>query len=98
MRYVKMKRILVIAFAAVFLTCTACSYKFAMDAIIDHFGEDVQVYAHNMTSFRIIVNTAVSHVLFNWIFGFGGKVRIKSPENVKNQYAELVHSVASNIE
>lgn len=69
-----------------------------MDAIIDRFGEDVQVYAHNMTSFRIIVNTAVSHVLFSWIFGFGGKVKIKGPEDVKTQYAELVRSAAEAID
>ena len=69
-----------------------------MDAIIDRFGEDVQVYAHNMTSFRIIVNTAVSHVLFSWVFGFGGKVKIKGPEDVKSQYAELVRSAAEALD
>ena len=33
-----------------------------MDAIIDRFGEDVLVYAHDMTSFRAIVNVATSHI------------------------------------
>lgn len=65
-----------------------------MDSIIDRFGEDVRIYANNMDSFRIIVNTAVSHVFYSWVFGFGGKVKIKSPQKVKTNYAELVQKIA----
>lgn len=65
-----------------------------MDSIIDRFGEDVRVYANDMNSFRIIVNTAVSHVFYSWVFGFGGKVKIKSPQKVKTNYAELVQKIA----
>lgn len=33
-----------------------------MDSIIDRFGEDIATYANDMTSFRVVVNIAVSHV------------------------------------
>lgn len=62
-----------------------------MDAIIDRFGEDVTTYANDMTSFRAVVNIAISHVFYSWVFGFGGKVRIKGPENIKTEYEEMLH-------
>ena len=61
-----------------------------MDAIIDRFGDDVQTFANDMTSFRAVVIIAVSHVFFSWVFGFGGRVKIKSPEGVRNQYADMI--------
>ena len=57
-----------------------------MDAIIDRFGEDVQTYANDMQTFRAMVDVSVNHVFFGWVFGFSGKVKIKSPKEVKNQY------------
>lgn len=66
-----------------------------MDSIIDRFGENVSVYANDMESFRIIVNTAVGHVFYSWVFGFGGKVKIKSPQKVKSDYAEMVQKAAA---
>jgi Predicted transcriptional regulator len=69
-----------------------------MDSIIDRFGEDVTVYANDMESFRIVVNVAVSHIFYSWIFGFGGKVRIKSPAKVKEDYAVMVRKATDCIE
>ena len=64
-----------------------------MDAIIDKFGKDVKVLANDMKSFRVIVNTAVGSVFYSWIFGFGGKVRIKAPDDVKENYKQMVLDV-----
>ena len=47
--------------------------------------------------FRVIAEIAVGKVFFNWIFGFGGKVRIKAPDNVKKQYEEQVLKAAELI-
>lgn len=69
-----------------------------MDSIIDRFGENVKVYANDMESFRIIVKVSVSHIFFSWIFGFGGKVKIKSPASVKDDYAQMVKHAAACIE
>lgn len=57
-----------------------------MDSVIDRFGEAVQTYANDMETFRAVVDVAINHVFFGWIFGFGGKVKIKSPEGVKEKY------------
>lgn len=61
-----------------------------MDAIIDRFGPDVKTYACDQKSFRVIADVAVGTVFYNWIFGFEGKVRIKSPQDVREQYKERV--------
>ena len=61
-----------------------------MDSIIDRFGEDVTTYAYDLESFRAVVNIAVSHIFYSWVFGFGGKVKIKGPTEVKEKYAEML--------
>ena len=69
-----------------------------MDAVIDRFGEDVSVYAHDMTSFKAIVNVATSHIFYSWVFGFGGKVKIRNPKSVKEAYIELLNETFNNID
>lgn len=69
-----------------------------MDSIIDRFGADVTTYANDMTSFRAVVNVAVNHVFFSWVFGFGGKVKIKSPADVKQKYADMLRMAVDTIE
>ncbi len=69
-----------------------------MDSIIDKFGTDVTTYANDMTSFRAVVNVAVNHVFYSWVFGFGGKVKIKGPEDVRKKYMEMLLSAVNNIE
>ena len=69
-----------------------------MDAIIDKFGTGAKTYAYDMTSFKLEVNVAVNHVFFGWIFGFGGKVKIKSPIEVKEQYSDMIKKVSENID
>lgn len=69
-----------------------------MDSIIDRFGEDVTTYANDMTSFRAVVNIAVSHVFYSWVFGFGGKVKIKGPDIVKEKYAEMLNAAVRGLE
>lgn len=68
-----------------------------MDAIIDKFGKGVKVLANDMKSFRIIVNTAVGSVFYSWLFGFGGKVCIKAPEDVKEQYRQMVEKAVYSL-
>lgn len=61
-----------------------------MDSIIDKFGIDAKTYAYDMTSFRLTATVAVNHIFYSWVFGFGGKVRIKSPESVRQAYFEML--------
>lgn len=69
-----------------------------MDSIIDRFGVDVTTYANDMTSFRAVVNVAINHVFYSWVFGFGGKVKIKGPENVCSKYKEMLQAAVNATE
>lgn len=69
-----------------------------MDAIIDRFGPDAPVYACDQQNFRVITEVAVGTVFYNWVFGFGGKVRIKGPTEVKDAYKERVLAAAKEFE
>lgn len=68
-----------------------------MDAIIDHFGEDVATYPLNTTSFRTVVNVSTSHIFYSWIFGFGGLVKINGPEAVKEEYRRMLQTATEAI-
>ena len=68
-----------------------------MDTIIDKFGCDVKTYAYSMSAFKAEIEVATSHVFYGWVFGFGGKVKILGPKNVKEEYAEMIKSAASEL-
>lgn len=68
-----------------------------MDAIIDKFGCDVKTYAYSMSAFKVEIELAASHVFYAWVFGFGGKVKILGPKNVKDEYAGMVKSAARDL-
>lgn len=69
-----------------------------MDSIIDRFGEDVATFAYDMSSFKAVVDVAISHVFFSWVFGFGGKVRIKGPKAVKEKYADMLRAAVTGLD
>ena len=68
-----------------------------MDAIVDKFGVNCETYACDQQNFRVIAEIAVGKVFFNWIFGFEGKVKIKAPEDVKQQYVGMVEKARQNL-
>lgn len=61
-----------------------------MKTMIDRFGEDVKTLAYDMTSFRLITEVSASQTFFGWVFGFGGKVQILAPAEVKEQYRQMI--------
>ena len=61
-----------------------------MDSIIDRFGYDVETEIIDDDHFIARVEVAVNNVFFGWIFGFGGKVKIKGPEDVAAEYKKIV--------
>ena len=64
-----------------------------MDALIDKFGHSIKTFPYDENNFISIVEVAVNHVFFSWVFGFGGKVRINGPDNIKEKYIDMVKSV-----
>ncbi len=69
-----------------------------MDAIIDKFGKDVDVSAYDENSFKVTVTTSVGNVFYSWIFGFSGRVIIKSPDDVKGEYSKMVAAAVAALE
>ena len=51
-----------------------------------------------MNTFRAEVDIAANHVFYSWVFGFGGRVRIKAPDNVRAEYAEMVKNAVENLD
>ena len=68
-----------------------------MDALIDKFGEDVETYAYDMDSFRAEVDVATNKIFNTWIVGFEGKVKILGPEDVREEYKQMVTKAADNL-
>lgn len=61
-----------------------------IDSIIDKFGETVNIKKQTETACEVTVEIVVSHVFFSWVFGFEGKVCIKSPKKVKELYVDML--------
>ena len=68
-----------------------------MNSIIDRFGNDVNVSVYDENSFKVNVTTSVGNVFYSWIFGFGGRVKIISPEDVRKEYTEMVELTAASL-
>lgn len=60
-----------------------------MDAVIDRFGEKVPVINHDDGTFEITQTIAVSNVFYAWVFGFGSKVKIQGPPEIRRSYYEF---------
>ena len=69
-----------------------------MDAIIDKFGEKVVTYANDMTSFRVILSVTPCPEFYSWVFSFAGKVKIKAPQKVCDEYIQMLHASLAQTE
>ncbi|MBR3362214.1 MAG: WYL domain-containing protein [Lachnospiraceae bacterium] len=61
-----------------------------MDSMVDRFGEKVETEPVDKKHFRLKAETAESHVFYAWIFGFGGKVKIEAPADMKAAYKKML--------
>ena len=60
-----------------------------INAILDRFGEDVNIRKNNNDTFVVSVSVNVSPTFFAWVFTFGGKIKIASPESVSEEFTEV---------
>ncbi len=65
-----------------------------LEVIIDRFGENVKIQKHDKDSFIIKTNAVVSDGLTKWLLQFGGKIKVKSPNDliyeVKKKAQEII--------
>ena len=62
-----------------------------VNVVIDRFGKDVTLEKADEIHFNIRVNVAVSSTFLAWVFQFGDKVKILSPDCVIKRYREMLH-------
>ncbi|MBR0189875.1 MAG: WYL domain-containing protein [Clostridia bacterium] len=61
--------------------------------MFDKFGSDIRIHKKTDDTYSVTVNVQVSKPLFVWIIGTQGKVRIKSPCNVLEQFNAFVEKI-----
>ena len=63
-----------------------------VDSIIDRFGDQIDIIPYDESKFLTHIEAVVSHIFFSWIFGFEGKVKIKSPSEILQKYNKIIQS------
>lgn len=66
-----------------------------MDVIVDRFGESVNTQELGSNCFKAIVNISISPTFYGWVFGFGEKMSILAPAEVKGEYVEMATRIKS---
>lgn len=63
-----------------------------MKTIIDRFGEDVEVLEYDDEHFTVAVRVMLSPPFYGWLFEFGGKIRLLSPDAAIDVYKKMMES------
>ena len=69
-----------------------------MKDIIDRFGEDVQTRPYDCRHFTATVEVSVSPTFYAWVFTYGEKVEILSPQAVREEYAKRLKTALNKAE
>lgn len=69
-----------------------CENKTA-NGIIDRFGLETEMKPCDAEHFRAKVLVVPTSVFYGWVFGFGGRVKILSPEKAIREFREMVEKV-----
>lgn len=72
-----------------------------VNAVIDRFGKDVILFPEDENHFNVHTKVKTEHPepFFGWIFQFGTKAQIISPESLSKKYNEMLRDVlADNME
>ena len=64
-------------------------------AVIDRFGRDIPFIPTDDEHFSVTVNIAVSPQFFGWVCGFGGRVRILSPNSIVEKMKEHLAEISA---
>ena len=64
-----------------------------VSVVIDRFGKDVSLEKVDENYFSVRVNVAISSTFLAWVFQFGNKVKILSPDSVVKRYKENLQEI-----
>ena len=60
-----------------------------MKSVIDRFGTDIETEIIDDNHFSAVVEVSASPTFYGWVFSFGGRMKITSPETAVNEYRAL---------
>ena len=64
-----------------------------MKTVIDRFGRSQACTAPcGDGTFIATVEISVSRTFFGWVFGFGGKMKIAAPDDVREDYMKMLRA------
>ena len=61
-----------------------------MSTVLDHFGNKIKPKQIDKEHFSVSVEVSVSPTFFAWVFEFGGKIKILSPQCAIDEYVNLL--------
>ena len=65
-----------------------------LDAVVDRFGTKGVIYqAYDNRHFTVTTKVYLSQQFYGWLFGFGNRVKVLSPPNVKHEYKEQLEKI-----
>ncbi|MBQ4066734.1 MAG: WYL domain-containing protein [Clostridia bacterium] len=68
-----------------------------MNTVVDHFGRSISVRDAENGWFEATVSVMPSPVFYRWIFGAEGKIKIVSPDYVREEYANAVRKAYESL-
>ena len=68
-------------------------HKSLIGVVIDRFGKDVSIFDCNGEYFTVRIHVSVSDVFLSWVFQFGNRAQIISPQSVVDRMKDLTQSV-----
>ncbi len=71
--------------------------KSIVNAVLDRFGMDVRMIPDkDEEHFTLYVNVVAKQPFYAWLFQFGGKAVVQSPEWVRQEYIDMLKNVLDN--
>ena len=65
-----------------------------MDAVVDRFGtKDIHYAKSDERHFTVTAKVEISNQFFGWLLGFGKKVQIISPPEVREEFAVYLDKI-----
>lgn len=69
--------------------------KSLIGPVIDKFGEETEILSVNETTCAAALHIQISPTFFGWLAQFGSKMKILSPESVREQYCVHIREILS---
>lgn len=67
-----------------------------LEVILDRFGENVKIQKYDDNKFLLKTNAAVSDGLTKWVVQFGGKIKVKAPNDLIYEVKKKAEEILEN--